>query len=286
MSLLEDWIAEFIPQTESEWYNAKREIMQEMVLAGLSRSDFFNNATFYGGTALRIFYKIERFSEDLHFSLNMPDKNFSLEPYFDNIKQEFKLLNIDVTIETKMKTISSNVESAFLKNDTVWNFLTIKEIQPKNKIAPTLKIKIEVDKNPSVFYDKEEKLLLRPYSFYVNVMTLPSLFAGKMHAFLFRQWKSRLKGRDWYDFEWFIKKGVELPIDQLESRAVNSGHLSPTEVFDRNVFYRLLNSRIEQVTIPQIKEDINRFLKNNKETDIWSKKYFSDLVDRLKIKDR
>lgn len=182
--------------------------MQEITLAGLYRAGFFEKAAFYGGTALRIFYELDRFSEDLDFSLLVVNRDFSLNRYLDAIVAEFEALGIIVSIREKEKQIQNNIESAFLKSETIWKELVLEGILPQNGLEQkaNIKIKIEVDIEPPLGFKTEEKLLLKPYSFYVKCFTISDLFAGKMHALLFRKWKDNVKGRDWYDMECTLKK--------------------------------------------------------------------------------
>jgi len=207
--MIKEWLEEYNPQNEEEILSALREIMQEITLAALSRTNFFEKAAFYGGTALRIFYGLDRFSEDLDFSLLTPDINFSLEPYFKAILDEFISVGLTVSITEKKKTEKQAIDSAFLKAETIWKEIILQDIIKETGVRSnkTLKVKIEVDRQPPLHFQTEEKLLIRPFSFYVKCFTKPSLFAGKMHALLFRKWIKRVKGRDWYDLEWYIRKG-------------------------------------------------------------------------------
>jgi hypothetical protein len=125
---------------------------------------------------------------------------------------EFQALGIKVSLNQKMKSTISSIDSAFLKSDTLWSELIFEDTIPQIKLSikPSIKIKLEIDTNPPLRFSTENKLLTKPFSFYVNCFTLPDLFAGKMHALLFRKWKTRVKGRDWYDLEWYIKKGGNL----------------------------------------------------------------------------
>ncbi|WP_211372127.1 nucleotidyl transferase AbiEii/AbiGii toxin family protein [Flagellimonas olearia] len=237
--MIKEWIAEYGPKNEEEILSALREIMQEITLAGLSRTDFYEKAAFYGGTALRIFYGLDRFSEDLDFSLLRPDPNFSIEPYFKAIVDEFKSLGLNVSIREKQKAEKSSIDSAFLKAETIWQEIVLEDIIKETGVRSnkTLKIKIKVDRMPPLNFSTEEKLLLRPFSFYVKCYTKPSLFAGKVHALLFRKWKDRVKGRDWYDLEWYIKKGIDLDIDHFLARAKDTGDwkedsISPEDIME------------------------------------------------------
>lgn len=282
--MIKDWLQEYKPKNKQDAFDALREIMQEIALAGLQRSGFFEKAAFYGGTALRIFYKLDRFSEDLDFSLLKEDDDFSLEPYFEAMVKEFDALGITVSIKEKKKSIESNVDSAFLKSGTVWKELILEDVIPQIGITnmPNVKIKIEVDRKPPLGFDTEEKLLLRPFSFYVKCFTLPSLFAGKMHALLFRKWINRVKGRDWYDLEWYIKKGVPLDIHHFILRAIDTDDWKGETITPEQVL-ELLTDKIKYMDFENVKEDVIRFIPDTSVLDIWSQQYFLDLIKNLKF---
>lgn len=282
--MIKEWIQDYNPQNKEEAAAALREIMQEVALAGLQRTGFFEKAAFYGGTSLRIFYGLDRFSEDLDFSLLQADPDFSLEPYFEGIITEFEAIGMMVSIKEKKKTAQSNVESAFLKTETVWKELVLEDIikQAGVNTAPGIKIKIEVDRDPPLGFDTEEKLLLRPFSFYVKCFTLPDLFAGKMHALLFRNWKNRVKGRDWYDMEWYIRKGIPLGLHHFALRAKDSSHWKGDAISKEQVL-KLLREKIESVSFDSIREDVVRFIPDDSVLNIWDAKYFADLVNKMKF---
>lgn len=284
--MIPEWLQEYNPQNQQQAFDAMREIMQEIALAGLSRAAFFEKAAFYGGTALRIFYGLNRYSEDLDFSLLAPDANFSLEPYFEAIATEFEALGIKVSIKEKVKTAVSTIESAFLKSDTVWKELVLEGVVPQTgiKLMPDLKIKIEVDTKPPLGFETQEKLLTRPFSFYVKTFTLPSLFAGKMHALLFRKWQNRVKGRDWFDLEWYIRKGVPLDLGHFLLRAQDTGEWKEKTISKEQVL-QLLTDKINTVNFESIKDDVVRFIPDEKALEIWSPKYFHDLIENLKFND-
>lgn len=280
--MIQEWLNEYNPQNRQETFDAMREIMHEITLAGLNRAGFFEKAAFYGGTALRIFYGLDRFSEDLDFSLLHPNPDFSLKPYFDAIVLEFAALGMTVSIKEKQKAISSNVESAFLKSDTIWKELVLEGIisQAGIKMLPQMKIKIEVDTQPPLGFATEEKLLIRPFSFYVKAFTLPSLFAGKMHALLFRKWNNRVKGRDWYDLEWYIKKKIPLDLGHFLLRAQDTGDWTKKQISGEEVL-TLLEKKIDTVDFGNVKEDVIRFIPNVAVLDVWSAQYFRDLSKKL-----
>lgn len=282
--MIKQWIASYQPKNILETEQALREIMQEIALAGLNRANFFKNAAFYGGTALRIFHGLDRFSEDLDFLLLEKLEDFELEPYFKSVVDEFDSLGIKVSLNQKLKITQSRIDSAFLKSDTIWSELIFENTIPQINLSikPSIKIKIEVDTNPPLNFKTENLLLLKPFSFYVNCFTLPDLFAGKMHALLFRNWKNRVKGRDWYDFEWYVKKGVQLNLNHLCQRANESGDWSDPSLSQIQLL-ELLNTKIDSVELGQIKEDIIRFIPSPERLDIWSKSYFHQLSTHLKF---
>lgn len=284
--MIQDWIAEYKPKTADDYKQALREIMQQLALAGLSRGGFFSKAAFYGGTALQIFYGLDRFSEDLDFSLLQEDENFDLEYYLKFIEDEFLAQGMVVTIKTKHKSVVSAIECAFLKSETFWGELILETSVPGLGIKQNigLKIKIEVDTKPPLGFETEEKLLLKPYSFYVKCFVLEDLFAGKMHALLFRKWGNNVKGRDWYDLEWYIRKGVNLNLQHFLSRAKDSSDWG-RETISETEFTVLLTERIENLNVEIAKKNVERFIYNPKVLDIWSKQYFLDVVKMLKIKE-
>jgi predicted nucleotidyltransferase component of viral defense system len=282
--MIKEWIAEYHPKNEEEILDALREIMQEITLAALSRTDFFEKAGFYGGTALRIFYGLDRFSEDLDFSLLDVDTEFTLEPYFSTILTEFESLGIKVSIKEKEKVKHSSIESAFLKTETIWKELVLEDVVKQTGVTSNkrIKIKIEVDRIPPLGFKTEEKLLIRPFSFYVRCYTRPCLFAGKLHALLYRKWNNRVKGRDWYDLEWYIKKGIPLDLGHFLSRAKDTGHWK-AEKITREEIIELLQDKIDSVSFANIKEDVFRFIKDDNVLSIWSASYFKDLVEKMKF---
>ena len=262
-------------KTKDDRQNAVHEVMQQICLAGLNRAGFFDKAAFYGGTCLRIFYGMPRFSEDLDFSLTEIDNEFNLETCFDAIKNEFTLLGREVQIEIKQKSQDKKIESAFLKDNTDM-------VNIRFQTEPAVKIKIEVDKIPPLKFNSEYKLLLLPYSFMTRCFTLPVLFAGKVHAFIFRRWRNRVKGRDWYDFEWFIRNNVPMDFIHFKERAVQSEgiefeNLSPVQ------FKQLLKEKIHATKIEMVIADVRRFVVNPQELDIWCTDYFLQLADLMSI---
>ena len=275
MTVLKQMLEKYDMTTADGAVNGLREVMQEVALAGLYRGGFFDKAAFYGGTCLRIFYGLPRFSEDLDFSLLAPEADFSFEPYFKAVKEEFSALGFQVEIFAKKKTVRTGIESAFLKSDTrLFSFAVHAD--------KTIKIKFEVDTVPPLGFSIEEKLLLQPFSFYVKCFSLPDLFAGKMHALLFRNWKNRVKGRDWFDFEWYVRKGTPMNLSHFISRAKQSGNLQGENLTEPD-FLQLLHRRIDALDVAAAKNDVSKFVKDVEALKIWSRDYFHELAKRMQI---
>lgn len=262
---------EIITQTDER--NAIHEVMQQITLAGLYRGNFFDKAALYGGTCLRIFHGLQRFSEDIDFSLIKKDEKFSIDNYFEPIVNEFNALGRKIVINKKEKKRESQVESAFLKDNT-----RIYNIQFQSE--PSIKIKLEVDTNPPLNFQTEHKLLLLPFSFMTRCFTLPGLFAGKMHAFLFRNWRNRVKGRDWFDFEWYIRNNIPLDFKHFLERAYQSEGIERGSL-DKTKFTEMVKTKIINTKTEMVKSDVGPFLKNPNDMEIWSEEYFLQLTDMI-----
>jgi predicted nucleotidyltransferase component of viral defense system len=273
--------------SENEILNALKEIFQEIALLGLYRGNFFSNAAFYGGTSLRILYGLNRFSEDLDFSLLEKNRNFNIEHYFKYITDEFDALGISIELRKKIKKgKSSNIESAFLKNDTSIHTIDIKTDDLENILGginyhKKIKIKIEVDTNPPLKFQTEAKTLLMPITFNIISMTLPNLYAGKMHAVLCRNWKTRVKGRDWYDFEWYVKNNIKLNLEHLQERLIESGDFEQNTKLDKKRLVHLMNNKIDTLDLTKAIEEVQPFIKDNKVFDFWTKDYFRLLTEKV-----
>lgn len=270
MTIFEQMMSRYEIKSDNDRLNAMHETMQEIALAGLYRSGFFERAAFYGGTCLRIFHNIPRFSEDLDFSLIAKGETFHFTDYFPAILEEFNALGREVEISKKEKIGFGKVESAFLKDVTDVYDLSLKS-------EKKVRIKIEVDTNPPLNFSTEQKLLLQPFSFLTRCFTLPDLYAGKMHALVFRSWKNRVKGRDWYDFEWYVRNNVPLNFEHLKVRISEFNNLE----MSKEEFQQKLKEKLASNDIELVKKDVAPFLKNPKELEIWSNDYFLKLADRI-----
>ena len=265
--------------------NAIKEIVQEVVLCGLSRGGFFKEAAFYGGTALRIFYGLDRFSEDLDFSLTTQDTNFDLTKYFQYIENETKSLGLDFSVQEKVKSFDSNIKSAFLKGNTKEHILTFYENSEDAKFInkdEAIRIKFEVDINPPVGATYETKFGLLPSPYQVKLYDLPSLFAGKIHACLCRNWHSRIKGRDFYDYVFFLSIGAQVNLKNLKAKLVQSNFISEDYDLTIDNLKALLNERFENLNFEQAKEDVLPFVRDKSKLDLWSVEFFKEITKNLK----
>ena len=273
----------------NDYENALKEIVQEIALLGLWRAKFYEKAAFYGGSALRILYGLNRFSEDLDFSLLKSDEDINLSKYHKAIEIELTSFGLNVDVIPKTKTNRTQIDSAFIKAGTLQNMISIevpvnlrKKIH-KNKV---IKIKFEVDKDPPEGFDTEAKYLLQPIPFSINTFTMPSLFAGKMHAVLCRKWQHRVKGRDWYDLVWFTGRNTLLNLKHLESRMKQSGHLKQQDILTKTKLLKLTNNKIDNIDFLLAKDDVRNFIKDQDALKVWDKVFFRDIIQGIKFENR
>lgn len=265
---------------------ALREILQEIALLGLWRSKFFDKAAFYGGTSLRILYGLDRFSEDLDFSLLSPMMDFDLSFYTGALQKEIAAFGFDVRVESRKKTSQGAIQSAFLKANTVRQLLVIQTIETYVQMVhreQVLKIKLEVDTDPPPGFATETRYLMHPIPFAVRIYVLPDLFAGKMHAILCRRWKNRSKGRDWYDLVWYASNHPQLHLAHLEQRMRQSGDWTEAGPISPEKFKNLTDGVIENVDVDQIRKEVEPFVKNPEHLQIWSRMFFRDVVGRIQV---
>ena len=272
--IFESMLSRYDISSSESMRNATFEVIQQITLAGLQRGGFFDKAAFYGCTCLRIFHGLRRFSEDMDFTLLRKNDTFNIEDYFPAIISEFQSLGREVSITKKDKKNFGKVESAFLKDDTeVYNL--------SFQAEKSYKIKIEIDTDPPLGFNTEPKLLLQPFSFYTRTLTLPDLYAGKMHALIFRSWGNRVKGRDWYDFEWYVRNEIKLDFSHFKERTLEFNGLGIT----KDEFMRLLKNRFIETDIEMVKRDVRPYLMDPREIEIWSNDYFLQLADMIKFEE-
>jgi predicted nucleotidyltransferase component of viral defense system len=262
-----------------------REILQQTALLGLERHGLFEKAAFYGGTALRILYGLDRFSEDLDFTLLKPDPEFDFTPYLEGMRKELASFGFEMDVAVKKKNIDTSVQSAFLKMNTIQLYIAIGD-EKKGKLVnhnEKIQIKLEIDTDPPPQYRVQNQLVLNPVSFYVLTLHRSDLFAGKIHAALYRAWKGRVKGRDWYDVIWYITNKIPLSLTYLASCMQQAGNLEHNEPLDRLRVLTLLHERINTIDWLSAKADMRAFIPDPERLDIWSIEYFHALVDKLLV---
>ncbi len=269
--------------TVSDKKNSIKEVMQEIILCGLSRAGFFKHAAFYGGTALRIFYGLDRFSEDLDFSLKLADSEFDLKKFLPLLEKEIKAYGVNFNIEEKIESGDSNIKSAFLKGNTKEHLLIFYNEQissiPHNEI---IKVKLEVDVNPPEFATFENKFRLLPIPYQVTLYDKPSLFAGKLHAVICRGWKSRIKGRDLYDYIFYLSNNTPFNLKHLEARLKQTDFIPHEQEITLDDIKEFLCDRFRTINFEQAKQDVLPFIKNINALDIWNEEFFVAITENLK----
>ncbi len=275
--IIQQRLLDYQCQTVLDQENALKEIAQEIALMALSRSGFFKVAAFQGGTCLRILYGLERFSEDLDFALLQPDKNFDWDKYIKSMREEFNAYGYSLEVTNRSK-LSKAVRTAFIKSDSQGGLLLLKDNQTNR---PKLQIKLEVDTNPPLGAQEELKYLDFPMAFSVNTQNLPSLFAGKSHALLCREY---VKGRDWYDFTWYVAKKTSLNFDLLSNALHQQGPWQNKNInIDADWYTKHLRTKIKNINWEDAKKDIKQFLRAKElpTLELWSKDFFLSRVDKL-----
>ncbi|MBT3984272.1 MAG: nucleotidyl transferase AbiEii/AbiGii toxin family protein [Bacteriovoracaceae bacterium] len=283
---IKDMLERYTCKTSEDYKNALKEIMQEIALLGLSRQKFFDKAAFYGGTALRIAHGLGRFSEDMDFTLLQNKNSFNITQYLKGIEDEFSSFGLGLSSEKRHKSVETTIDSAFLKANTLEYLLQIEGLNNpasgtnKNEL---LKIKLEIDINPPTPAGNSETLFLtQPIPFSYKMLTLPSLFGGKLHALLCRSYPSgRVKGRDYYDFIWYTNKGIKPDMAYLKGKLCDSGHWSSSKELTTKDLQDLLKQKFEKTNWEQAKKDVIPFLKNSEEVQVWSTTFFNSLIPKV-----
>lgn len=283
-SALEIMLEKYNPVSVEAKKNAIKEIVQEIVLCGLSRSGFFESAAFYGGTALRIFYGLDRFSEDLDFSLIRPDSAFSLDRFLPVLEKEMLAYGLKLSVSIKEKTKESAIQSAFVKGNTqelILSFFADNAFARSINGSEAIKVKFEVDTNPPAFASFEHKYRLLPSPYEVMLYDKPSLFAGKIHAVLCRSWKNRIKGRDLYDYVFYLSRDVPVNMEHLQARLIDSGAITPDAPFNKTVLKEMLEERFDSLDFRSAKEDVSPFIKDQTSLSVWCSDFFKQITQQL-----
>lgn len=248
------------------------EKFQNLILMGLSlRTDFFKHVAMFGGTALRIFHNLPRFSEDLDFTMDTSDPDFSFIPYKEPMQSFFTGVGLEeVQINTK---------------EQGKDVLSVSLVLSTNR-SNSLKVKIDIEKSPFEVLPETETLYgSYPYQYPARVCTLSSSFAGKMDAIINRQWgNKRVKGRDWYDFLWYMRKGTDLDICWLEERMRAKGSLESAESLTPELLGEMFEERARSVDVREVLRDVRPFMTDSLEknsSDTWTADMFVLQKDKL-----
>lgn len=285
-SAIEQMLQRYRRETQDEYVSALREVLQQIALLGLWRAKFFEHAAFYGGTALRVLYDLDRYSEDLDFSLLKPNAGFSLGPYGNSLQRELASFGFDVSFENRRRNVESNIESAFLKANTLQQMIVVKTPAFLTKgmhAGELLKIKLEVDTDPPDGFETESRAVLLPVPFAVRVYRLPDLFAGKMHAVLCRKWKTRIKGRDWHDLVWYAGHHPQLRLSHLESRMRYSGDWTGSDSLTKAAMLGRLHGAIDKLNVDQARQETDRYVRNKTSLGLWSRDFFRQIAARIEV---
>ncbi len=277
--MIQQRLSSYNCKTDIEEQQAIREITQEVILAALGRGDFFKYALFQGGTCLRIFYGLNRFSEDMNFILRRPDTGFQLKPHIQHLANELAAFGYDIEITDRSKA-ESTVKKAFLKDDSLGKVIDLRHSDQAGPM-PKIRIKLEVDTNPPSGSNHELRYLDFPFVSAVSIQDKPSLFAGKIHALLCREY---IKGRDWYDFIWYTSQGVNINYDFLMSALCQVGRWKNKNItVDKTWVVDELEKRITALDWKQVAEDVRRFVRANEQPslDLWSRELFLGQLKKL-----
>lgn len=271
VSIIQSRLATYRCRSALEEEQALREITQDIVLAALGRTDFFARAGFHGGTCLRIFHGLNRFSEDLDFALDAPDTTFALPDYLKKVCAELDAFGYALEIEDRSKA-GGVVRKAFDKDDSIGKILRL-AYRPQTGPMRKLRIKLEVDTRPPAGASYEMPVLDYPFPSAVRVFDLPSLFAGKMHALLCREY---IKGRDWYDFIWYTAHGISINHSLLSAALNQQGPWAGTQPATDNAWcMQKLSEVITSLDVNKAREDVRRFLRPNElpSLQLWSRDF-------------
>ncbi len=266
-------------QNEDAEKNAIKEITQEIALSSLYHAGFFTKAAFMGGTALRILHGLNRFSEDMDFTLINPDPDFVIGPYITKLVENMESYGYRIRISGRDHA-NSTVKSRFIKEDSVVNIVSFEHVK---NFQWTISIKIEIDINPPAGGATEIKLVEFPDDFNVRAHDLPSLFGGKCNALLTREY---VKGRDWYDFAWYIAHKTPVNYQLLSNSLAQFKYLKSEETaVNKDFVISQFAKKISSINWNEAKNDVRRFLlpvEAKNVDDLWSKEFFLEKLQKLK----
>lgn len=271
-------------KSSKDEHNMLKEIIQKICLLGLYREDFFANASFYGGTALRIIYGLERFSEDLDFCLDHPDPAFRWIHYKKSVENELKLYGFDSEFEPKKDDSESTIGSAFVKQSTLKGLIVIESASKASK-HELIKVRLELDKSNPSGSTTEFKMITQPEPFQIKTLDQASLFAGKMHAIIARQYSNRVKGRDYFDLLFYVSRRTKLNLKYLANKLKDSGHLESAATFTEQTMRELYLDKIMAVNFKQAVSDVSPYLGPTQIESLrnWNASFFAGLSDHIQV---
>jgi predicted nucleotidyltransferase component of viral defense system len=277
IDLIKKRLAEYnVSPAEEE--NALKEIIQEVMLFSLWQVNFFEVAAFQGGTSLRILHGLSRFSEDMDFILKEADPEFSWQPYLDSLDETFKEFGIEPETLDKAR-MEQRVKRALIKDNSIANQLNLSFMH--NDSGRKLTIKLEIDCDPPSGSDFEYRYLDFPVDFEVCHQDMSSNFALKIHALLCRKY---LKGRDWYDFGWYVAQGVKPNLPLLQNALIQYGPWQSQALeVDQDWLIKALGEKISSIVWKDAANDVERFLKpvEQKSLSLWSERFFMNKLQQL-----
>lgn len=283
-SVIEQMLSQRGAATLSDKKNSIKEVVQEIMLCGLSRAGFFHSAAFYGGTALRVFHGLDRFSEDLDFSLDAPAPDFRLDAYLPALEKELLSYGLRFRAEARTKTVDSDIQSAFVKGNTREHILICyadERLARSIGAEELIKVKFEVDTAPPPYATFEQKYRLLPIPYEIRLYDMPSLFAGKLHAVICRAWKNRVKGRDLYDYIFYLSRGTPVNLKHLNARLLDSGFEGARADMTLPEIRQILLRRFSSIDYAQAKADVLPFIRDPAALDVWSADFFRSVTENL-----
>ncbi|MES1191370.1 MAG: nucleotidyl transferase AbiEii/AbiGii toxin family protein [Steroidobacter sp.] len=278
IELIQQRLATYQAKNSLEEEQATKEILQEIALYCLWRADFFEVAAFQGGPSLRILHQLPRFSEDLDFILKSPDSDFSWNHYLPKLIEGLKEFGLQSEVLDR-SNMDRNIREALLKDNSIGNQLNLRFYDGRPR--PTLKIKLEIDVNPPAGSAFDYTYLDFPLDYEVCHQDLASNFALKIHALLCRPY---IKGRDWYDFNWYVKQRTRPNLSHLQAALQQYG---PWKDQGINVtgdwFANALSEKIRTIDWIAAAADVERFLNTSEKQSLklWSERFFLSKVEQL-----
>jgi predicted nucleotidyltransferase component of viral defense system len=272
-------IREYAPANPVEQENVLQELMQLYVLSSLSRAGLFAEALFHGGTCLRIVYGMDRFSEDLDFLLKQPDPNFRWQGYLESVRKDCAQEGIPFEVQDKTQA-GTTVQKAFLKTDSIGKILTL-ELPFERYQDRKIRIKLEIDTNPPDGSTFTTSYITFPVTVPLTTQSLESGFALKLHALLCR---SYVKGRDWYDFVWYVARKTRPDLNLLRNALHQQGPWvgQPITVTLRWV-QETMAAAIQRIDWTATRADVQRFLPLREQEGLrtWSADFFLHFLARM-----